>query len=208
MINISNQEASEILISVIAISFALALNDIGLGNAFSDIPFFVHLASFFLLVLGTGFILHELAHKFTAIYFGHLAQFRMWTNGLIFMGILAVLPTNFLFIAPGAVYIRGWGRQITRAENGIISAAGPVTNLVIALIGILAIVTIGPMVLNLGGEPKELFSSLVGINLFLGLFNMIPIYPLDGSKVWAWNPIAYLLLGGTLAGLLFFLFMG
>jgi Zn-dependent protease len=205
MINISNQEASEILVSVIAISFALALNSIGIGDAFTDIPFFVQLASFFLLAVGTGFVLHELAHKFTAIYFGHLAQFRMWTNGLILMGILAVLPTKFLFIAPGAVYIRGWGKQITREENGIISAAGPVTNLAIAAIAIIAFGVFGPIVLDIGGAGAqiELLSSVVWINVFLGLFNMIPIYPLDGSKVWAWNPAVYLALAGILAFLFF-----
>lgn len=205
MININNQEATEILISVIAISLALSLNTMGVGEVFSDMPYFVQLASFFLIVVGTGFVLHELAHKFTAIYFGHLAQFRMWTQGLMFMGVLAVLPTRFMFIAPGAVYIRGWGRQITKAENGIISAAGPATNLAIALCAIVAYVFVGPLVMEVGGAGAqfELLSSLAWINVFLGLFNMIPIFPLDGSKIWAWSPVVYVLLGGTLA-LLFF----
>jgi Zn-dependent protease len=205
MINISNQEATEILISVIAISLALSLNTMGFGEVFSDIPYFVQLASFFLIVVGTGFVLHELAHKFTAIYFGHLAQFRMWTQGLMFMGVLAVLPTRFMFIAPGAVYIRGWGRQITRAENGIISAAGPATNLVIALCAIIAYVLVGPLVMEVGGAGAqvELLSSLAWINVFLGLFNMIPIFPLDGSKILAWSPVVYVLLGGVLAVLFF-----
>ncbi len=205
MINISNQEASEILISVIAISLALALNSVGVGEALSDIPYFVQFASFFLVAVGTGFILHELAHKFSAIYFGHIAQFRMWTTGLALMGVMAILPTKFMFIAPGAVYIRGWGRQITLRENGIISAAGPVTNLIIAVVAIIAFGAIGPIVMDIGtaGAQIELLSSIVWINVFLGLFNMIPFYPLDGSKVWAWSPVVYVLLAGILAVLFF-----
>ena len=190
MIGISNQEAKEILISVIAISFALSINAIGIfaiAGAFQD---FISLSSFFLVALGLGFILHELAHKFTANYFGHYAQFRMWTKGLGFMFLLAMLPTKFMFIAPGAVYIHGYGRPITKRENGIISIAGPVTNVVIALLAIGAFMISGPAVLGaLGGV--ELWSSIAWINTFLALFNLLPIYPLDGSKVLAWNPIIY-----------------
>jgi Zn-dependent protease len=190
MIGISNQEAKEILISVIAISFALSINAIGIFAIPDAMQDFVSLSSFFLVALGLGFILHELAHKFTANYFGHYAQFKMWTKGLGFMFLLAILPTRFMFIAPGAVYIHGEGRPITRRENGIISIAGPVTNVVIALLAMGALAVSGPAVLSaLGGI--ELWSSIAWINTFLALFNLIPIYPLDGSKVLAWNPIIY-----------------
>ena len=48
----------------------------------------------------------------------------------------------------------------------------------------------GPAVLGaLGGV--ELWSAIAWINTFLALFNLLPIYPLDGSKVLAWNPIIY-----------------
>jgi len=171
----------EILISVIAISFALALNQIGTFNIAGEMGAFVSLASFFLVALGIGFILHEMAHKFTANFFGHYAEFRMWKQGLAFMFLLAILPIRFMFIAPGAVYIHGYGRPISKSENGIISIAGPATNVLISLIAILALFLIGPFVLDTMGGV-ELWTSIAWINTFLALFNLLPIYPLDGSK--------------------------
>lgn len=205
-ISISNREAQEILISVIAISFALAVNQIGIMNIAGEMDGFVSIASFFLVALGVGFILHEMAHKFTANYFGHYAEFRMWTQGLAFMFLLAIIPTRFMFIAPGAVYIHGHGRPISKTENGIISIAGPVTNVLIAFVAIGALFVFGPMVLDtLGGV--ELWTSVAWINTFLALFNLLPIYPLDGSKVLAWNPLVYGAFG-IFTLLLFFLFGG
>ena len=177
------------LISVLAISVALAINIMGIGAILGDIQGLGMFTAFFLVALGSGFILHEMAHKFTAIRFGHFAEFRMWTKGLIFMFVLAILPTKFLFIAPGAVYIGGGMRRITVRENGIISLAGPAMNIVLAFValGILAIV--GPVMV--GDSGMELWSAVALINVFLALFNMIPIYPLDGSKVLKWSKAIY-----------------
>lgn len=202
MIRITGREAKEMLISVVAISLALAINQMGVMGALEDAHLSMQIASFFLVALGTGFILHEMAHKFTAIYFGHRAEFRMWAAGLGFMFLLALLPTKIMFIAPGAVYIGGGMKRITQRENGIISLAGPFTNVVIALIAIAALLVVGPI--YVGSMGLELLSITAWINIFLALFNLIPVYPLDGSKVLAWNKFVY---GGFAAIALFLFFM-
>ena len=191
MIGISNQEAQEILISVIAISVALAIAMGGVGILVHPGDLVV-LVSFFLVSVGTGFILHELAHKFTANMFGAYARFRMWTQCLIFMFIMAVVM-GFIFAAPGAVYIY---ERLTRTQNGIVSIAGPVTNVVLALIFMALSAVIGSV--DFGGLQMDIWGWAARINIFLALFNMIPIYPLDGSKVLAWNPIIYFGFGGIL----------
>src|SRR5712692_2518689 len=59
-----------------------------------------------LLVIGTGFLGHELAHKFSAQRYGCWAEFKLWTVGAIMALLFAVISQgNFIFAAPGAVYI-------------------------------------------------------------------------------------------------------
>ncbi len=192
---ITDREAREILISVLAISFALMIAVAGLGvlGHPSDA---VVLMAFFIVTVGVGFIFHELAHKFVANFFGAAAEFRMWVQGLVFMLFISLL--GFVFAAPGAVYI--YSPHLTRRENGIISVAGPLTNLVLALI-FFAVALLSP-VYFLGMNAWYWGAK---INIFLGLFNMIPIYPLDGSKVLAWNIFAWGIVAAVLLGMFVFL---
>ena len=88
-----------------------------------------------LVTVGIGFILHEMAHKFAAIHYGYWAEFRKDDVMLLIAVVMAAL-VGFVFAAPGAtvIYTSGEdGRGISRKENGIISAAGPVVNLLLCI---------------------------------------------------------------------------
>ncbi|WP_245618649.1 hypothetical protein [Methanogenium cariaci] len=79
--------------------------------------------------MGAAFILHEMAHKFTAMKFGYYAAFRK-DNGMLLMGVALAALVGVVFAAPGATVIYGQpGRDMSKKENGIISVAGPVVNL-------------------------------------------------------------------------------
>lgn len=146
-----------------------------------------------LIVVGTGFIGHELAHKFTAQRYGCWAEFKLWTYGALMALLFAIVTTgNFVFAAPGAVYIASrtgyFGEGIDRKSNGIVSLMGPIVNVVAASLFGLALFTLtflGFHDLTIGG-----FSFLmqgIRINIWLGAFNMLPIFILDGQKVYTWN---------------------
>ncbi len=177
-------ELLHILISVIAISFAFA------WGSQSFIADFLAI----MLTVGIGFIFHELAHKFVAQNYGAAAAYRAWPFGLG-VAIFLAIATNgsFVFAAPGAVLI--YGPHISREENGKISIAGPLTNFLIAVCFV-AIAFAFPAV-----APIAFFGGR--INAFLGLFNLVPFFPLDGEKVLNWSKAAWLaaagLLGGTMA---------
>ncbi len=129
-----------------------------------------------LLTVGTGFVLHELMHKFTAERYGFWAEFRMWPFGILLALVTSMV--GFIFAAPGATYISG--ETISTRENGIISLAGPATNIVVGVL-FLPFLLYGQGVFGLLGRVG------FNINLFLALFNMLPILPLDGAKVFGWS---------------------
>jgi Zn-dependent protease len=178
---ITDREAKEIAVSVFAIAIAFTIANFGLG-IFSVPQQAVALVALSLATIGIGFIFHELAHKVVANFFGAAAEFRMWTQGLMLMFFVSLM--GMLFAAPGAVYI--YSPYITKRQNGLISLAGPATNL--ALTGIfLALFFIRPLPIQTGEGAVDAWIFGAMINTILGFFNMLPMFPLDGSKIIRWN---------------------
>lgn len=202
--SIDTREWSEIAISILCITLALTLSTAGIAVKPGQFAF---LMGVFTLTVGSGFVLHELAHKFVAIKYGAHARYQTWTFGLFLMLGIAIIPQIFgmhfpLFLAPGAVMI--YASSITRAQNGIISVAGPVTNILlalaffiggIALFGAVAFADVGE-VGEAGSVLATIFLLGARVNVFLAMFNLIPIPPLDGYKVLSWDWRIWLVLFG------------
>ena len=172
-------------IGFLTLAFALALSN-GLFVVMDDPSILITTLPLAFAAVMTGFLLHELAHKWMAQQYGCWAEYRGNKNGLYFA--LAMSAFGFLLAAPGAVMVSG---RITDRQNGIIAAVGPLTNIAIAIVALpIYIFTAGlDWPISLLGE---LARFIIVINLILGGFNMIPIQPLDGSKVIMWSKPAYL----------------
>ncbi len=196
----SKTEVRDIIIATLVLAFAFS-------RTIELFPFSFNPSGFLpsLLIVGLGFILHELAHKFVAQKYGFFAEFRMWTMGLL----LAVAGSfiGFIFAAPGAVYIAPTLKgkfaftvhRITSRENGLISVAGALVNIAIAG-GFFALSFLYPGL-------KDFALQGTSINFFLAAFNLLPIPPLDGSKVFGWNKLVWLgAIGIAAAGWLFLRF--
>ena len=181
---------------------ALSIAWIVLGISFSTRYMFawfatpIALLEVFLLsmiVIGTGFLGHELAHKFTAQRYGAWAEFRLWTMGAIMTLVFAAVSQGtFVFAAPGAVYIASRssyiGDAMDKKTNGIISLVGPLVN--VAAAGVFALAYFTLPVIGISGiiiNSHNFLPWAIFINLWLGAFNMIPFFILDGQKVLTWN---------------------
>jgi len=166
----SKIEIRDLLISIIALSLAFS-------------QFNLDALPVTILIIVLAFAFHELAHKFVAQKYGCFAEFRMWPLGIA----LALLSsfTGIIFAAPGATYISPYTKKkfafsvvhLTKKEYGKISLAGPLTNITVGIIALIL----------LFAYPLDLFSTLSSISFFLAFFNLLPIFPLDGSKVIAWD---------------------
>ncbi|MBA7501502.1 hypothetical protein ES706_00072 [subsurface metagenome] len=191
MVHFIETELRHILISVLVLAVAvsgigfLSLEDTGYRFAVISIP------------LALGFITHELTHKYVANRYGYFAVYRMWPLGLVFALLIGLASGGrFIFAAPGAVVILS--SYFTRRQSGLIGLAGPVANIAIA----------GCFF------PLSYLSGVVGdiglwgayINLWLAFFNLLPIPPLDGKKVFSWKPAIWVAIEMPLLALIVVLF--
>ena len=135
---------------LISIAFAILFSS-RFGGIVDSVFGFGFVISF--LTVGIGFLFHELSHKVVAQKYGLSAEFKAFYGGLLIAVGLAFI--GFIFAAPGAVYIRGF---ITRARNGKISVAGPITKADVAATDFLGR-TIGAPLLKAGDFFKGLFGG-------------------------------------------------
>ncbi|MBI2653680.1 hypothetical protein HYX02_02600 [Candidatus Woesearchaeota archaeon] len=136
---------------------------------------------FAIMATAPAIILHELAHKFVAIGFGlNAIFFAFYRNSFTLMlGVLTIISKltgfGFMFFVPGFVGISGQG---TNLEFALTAFAGPFVNLALWL---------GSWyVLKHTKYKKKNYLLLVltqRINMFLFIFNMLPLPGFDGYKV-------------------------
>ncbi len=195
----SEKELKDLFIAWLLISIAFAIvrtaeTGLTISGFFSKA--FLMMIIISAVTVGIAFLFHELAHKIVAQRYNCWAEFRADTTMLVLAVLMSFL--GFVFIAPGAVMIFG---HITKRQNGIISLAGPATNI------ILAILMLPLLFMETAGIWKEIILSGYIINAWLALFNMIPLWNFDGAKIWAWNKTAYIVTAIIAAFLVFIFFM-
>lgn len=175
------------LVLTIAFAFALTPNNLiaGLSSGFNlgILPFGIAMS---FLAIVTAFFFHEMSHKLMAQKHGLWAEYRMFPKGLLLSLFLGVI-TGFVFAAPGAVMFRGDSRDF---ETGKIAMAGPLANIVIALITLQIYLFVFFEDTILG----PIFGFICFINAFLALFNLLPFGPLDGTKIIRWNATVWVIM--------------
>ncbi|MBP6911936.1 MAG: site-2 protease family protein [Candidatus Pacebacteria bacterium] len=149
---------------------------------------------FFILILITSVVIHEVAHGYVAYRYGDLtAQMagRLTMNPLKHIDIVGsiIVPITLLLVNAG--FLVGWAkpvpindRNFTKRKEGLfaVSIAGICANFIIAIF--FAIVLRVSINFGFYNESFEyIVSIIIFLNIILGFFNLIPIPPLDGSKI-------------------------
>jgi Zn-dependent protease len=143
---------------------------------------------YLLPLLLVSLVLHELAHAYVATWLGDpspRADGRLTLNPISHLDPLGT--AMFAITAFASSFIFGWAKPVMinprhfrrpQVDMAIVAAAGPATNLVLAL-GCVAVLVHG----DLTGTPFTVLVYAFQVNVVLGLFNLIPIPPLDGSRI-------------------------
>ncbi len=179
---------------------------------------------FELAVLIFSVIVHEISHGAVAYWLGDETAYRMGRLtlnpvrhidpfGSVILPLLLSIPVLF-----GAQpIIIGWAKPVPynpynlknpKTGAGIIALAGPVSNIIIAFVFALLVSFTGQ-----GLAISVAFTYVILINLMLAVFNMVPIPPLDGSKILTAllpdrSPIIDFLERNSMVLILAFIFLG
>ena len=146
---------------------------------------------FSLLILIFSVVVHEVSHGWVASYLGDPTarlQGRLTLNPLPHIDPIGSVLIPLLLFFTNAGIMFGWARPVPinpynlRGKYGevLVAAAGPLSNLLIALV-------FGVLIRTGEGVLPDSFIHIailtVMVNIVLALFNLVPIPPLDGSKV-------------------------
>ncbi|MFH1182827.1 MAG: site-2 protease family protein [Candidatus Moraniibacteriota bacterium] len=147
----------------------------------------------FLIAIVVALTIHEFAHAFVANYLGDpTAKYagRLSLNPIRHLDPMGTALLLIFLFTVGLGF--GWGKPVPinpynlRHRHGelLVSLAGPFSNLLLAILLILVVAMLPTGVT--GGWSNDfsgLINILVAVNVMLGIFNLLPIPPLDGSKI-------------------------
>lgn len=173
------REPASWILAIIALAFAVGGAE-ALKPSFLTSPHFIGIL--------VGFVTHELAHREVSRRYGLRASFIAYAPSLVITFLSGLLPVKIL--APGYVKIYGYGPSV-----GVFYAtlAGPATNIAIAIASLYLSLVMG----------YGWLAPVAKINAWMAFFNLLPIPPLDGSKILSHSLIAWAGLIGMSATLLY-----
>lgn len=150
-------------------------------------------AIFYIAILVMSIVIHEVSHGFMAEYFGDkTARFagRLTLNPIKHLDIFGSILLPALLVLSQSPFLLGWAKPVPYNPDNLsnrrlgtiaVASAGVLANFSVAILfGVIIRFTSG---LSLPEDFYFITSIIVIVNLALGIFNLVPIPPLDGSKI-------------------------
>lgn len=156
---------------------------------------FEMLQVFSFVVLIFSIVIHEFSHGWVANHLGDpTARYmgRLTLNPIPHIDLMGSIIVPFILLISGTGFIIGWAKPVPYnpynlrdKKNGemFVALAGPASNLLLALIFGIIIRILLIQGIGIDSSIILFFSVIVFLNILLAIFNLVPIPPLDGSKV-------------------------
>lgn len=158
---------------------------------------------FFVVILIMSVVIHEISHGYAALFYGDQTaklSGRLTLNPIKHLDLFGSIIIPLILVITQAGFIFGWAKPVPYNPRNLrdqkwgvafVAIAGIFSNLVIALFFSL-LIRLAPYLGFASGPFIFISSSIVLVNLLLAIFNLIPIPPLDGSKIlFAFLPFKY-----------------
>ena len=148
---------------------------------------------FFVVILIMSVVIHEVSHGFVALRFGDrtaLYAGRLTLNPLRHLDLFGSIILPILLVISHSPFLFGWAKPVPYNSENLsnrkwgtiaVAAAGILANLFIAIFfGIILRFSLNN---GVSANFTSIVSSIILVNLGLAIFNLVPIPPLDGSKI-------------------------
>ncbi len=185
----SADEVRSIIIGIIIMAFIFSFDSWGVETF--DLGY--GLKNFFnaILIITLSFLVHLSVQRIFALAGGFRVEYKNWLYGIL-IGIALIIISNgkVWFFAPGGlvVYMMAGHRLgsfrygLNVWPVGVVGMVGPLANLVLALFF---------KILFTAFPENTLLYSAMSFNLWFAIFTMLPIPPLDGSKIFFASRVVY-----------------
>lgn len=160
-----------------------------------DINAIIQTLSVMALPLLLGVTLHEAGHAYAAYYLGDdtaAKAGRLSLNPLVHIDPVGTLLMPGFLLLMGAPFLFGYAKPVPvnvgrlrnpRRDDIIVSLAGPAGNIIVALVGAIALKVSTSMGFTAEDWIVQTSYYTVMFNCLLAVFNLLPIPPLDGGRV-------------------------
>lgn len=151
---------------------------------------------FYIVILIFSIVIHEVAHGYVAYRFGDTTardQGRLTLNPLSHLEWFGSVILPAILILSGTGFVFGWAKPVPynpfRLKNErwgtlAVAAAGIVVNLFVAVFfGMLMRVLLLNGIIDTGASAYAILKVIIFLNIVLAFFNLMPVPPLDGSKI-------------------------
>ena len=199
----SVDELKGLIISILVLAFIVSFKEWGYGDNFNAIVGLKNLFIAIILITIT-ILIHDGAQRISALHSGFRIEYKMWWYGLLIGLILVFISKgNIWFLAPGGILFHhmathrlGFFRYGVNIRSvGLITLIGPIANIIFA-----TLIKVSQVNLHLFSVDNIILNKIFLINWVFAVWNLLPIPPLDGVKVFQFSRLTYVALFGFIAG--------